>query len=199
TIEKSGEEPAINRYDVLAAAENMKVADANLKKAWAGHLPTVTLNNYWSFPQQGTNHTDNITIQLQANLPLISAGTVTASIRQAESVKRQAELLFSQTKRQASEDIRKAKDSRANSARLLILYEKSRNSAERNLEEQKSNYRYKSVSRLDLFLTEISLISSEIAYKRAFYQNFLNSTWYGVAIGDLPKFNSPIDSEKNGG
>lgn len=126
-------------------------------------------------------------MQLSINVPLLSAGTITAGIKQAESAVRQAELQLSQAKRIATDEIRKAYESSRNSARLLSLYSKALNSVESNLSSQRRGFSFKTVSRLELLISEISFLDSEIAYRRAFYQHSLNTIWYSVAIGELPK------------
>lgn len=181
------EERIAKRYDVIAAKENLKAAEFNLKKAWGGHLPSVTLNNYYTIPEHNTTPNKDITMQLSINVPLLSAGTITAGVKQAESALRQAELQLSQTKRIATDEIRKAYESSLNSARLLSLYSKARNSAESNLSSQRRGFSFKTVSRLELLVSETSFLDSEIAYRKAYYQHSLNTIWYSVAIGELPK------------
>lgn len=192
----SPEERIAKRYDVIAAKENLKMAELNLKKAWGGHLPSVTLNNYYTIPEHNTTPNKDITMQLSINVPLLSAGTITAGIKQAESAVRQAELQLSQAKRIATDEIRKAYESSRNSARLLSLYSKALNSVESNLSSQRRGFSFKTVSRLELLISEISFLDSEIAYRRAFYQHSLNTIWYSVAIGELPKLKKLKEEDK---
>lgn len=193
------EERIAKRYDVIAAQENLKMAELNLKKAWGGHLPSVTLNNYYTIPEHNTTPNKDITMQLSINVPLLSAGTITAGVKQAESAVRQAELQLSQAKRVASDEIRKAYESSLNSARLLALYAKARNSAESNLSSQRRGFSYKTTSRLELLVSETSFLDSEIAYRKAFYQHSLNAVWYSVAIGESPKLKKSKEEDRTGG
>lgn len=134
-------------------------------------------------------------MQLSINVPLLSAGIVTAGVKQAESALRQAELQLSQTKRIATDEIRKAYESSLNSARLLSLYSKARNSAESNLSSQRRGFSFKTVSRLELLVSE-TFLDSEIAYRKAYYQHSLNTIWYSVAIGELPKLKKLKEEDK---
>ncbi|WP_156469890.1 TolC family protein [Leptospira alstonii] len=193
------EERISKRYDVIAAKENLRMAELNLKKAWGGHLPSVTLNNYYTIPEHNTTPNKDITMQLSINVPLLSAGTITAGVKQAESAVRQAELQLSQAKRIATDEIRKSYESSLNSSRLLSLYSKARNSAESNLSGQRRGFSFKSVSRLELLISETSFLDSEIAYRRAYYQHSLNTIWYSVAIGELPKLKKSKEEDKTGG
>ncbi|TGM10164.1 TolC family protein [Leptospira barantonii] len=193
------EERIAKRYDVIAAKENLKMAELNLKKAWGGHLPSVTLNNYYTIPEHNTTPNKDITMQLSINVPLLSAGTITAGVKQAESAVRQAELQLSQSKRVATDEIRKAYESSLNSARLLSLYAKARNSAESNLSSQRRGFSFKTTSRLELLVSETSFLDSEIAYRKAYYQHSLNTIWYSVAIGELPKLKKSKEEDKTGG
>lgn len=193
------EERIAKRYDVIAAKENLKMAELNLKKAWGGHLPSVTLNNYYTIPEHNTTPNKDITMQLSVNVPLLSAGTITAGVKQAESAVRQAELQLSQAKRVASDEIRKAYESSLNSARLLSLYAKARNSAESNLSSQRRGFSFKTASRLELLVSETSFLDSEIAYRKAYYQHSLNTIWYSVAIGELPRLKKSREEDKTGG
>ncbi|TGM53377.1 TolC family protein [Leptospira adleri] len=193
------EERIAKRYDVIAAKENLKMAELNLTKAWGGHLPSVTLNNYYTIPEHNTTPNKDITMQLSINVPLLSAGTITAGVKQAESAVRQAELQLSQAKRIAVDEIRKAYESSLNSSRLLNLYSKARNSAEANLSSHRRGFSFKSTSRLELLVSETSFLDSEIAYRKAYYQHSLNTIWYGVAIGELPKLKKTREEDKTGG
>lgn len=193
------EEKIAKRYDIIAAQENLKMAELNLKKAWGGHLPSVTLNNYYTIPEHNTTPNKDITMQLSINVPLLSAGTITAGVKQAESGVRQAELQLSQAKRIASDEIRKSYESALNSARLLVLYSKARNSAESNLSSQRRGFSFKSTSRLELLVSETSFLDSEISYRKAYYQHSLNTIWYSVATGELPKLKKSKEGDQSGG
>lgn len=102
------EKSVSERYDIQIAKLQMEIANNELKTAYGGHLPSLTLDSYYTFA--GKNQTQNRDIfnQLIVQMPLISAGQVSAKVRQAESLKRQAVLRFVQTEKFAVQEVKKA-------------------------------------------------------------------------------------------
>lgn len=175
------------RSDVLAADANVKVADAGLLKAWGGHLPSVTLNNYYRLPQHGTGTNKYFTAQLTFQVPLLSMGAVNAAVRQAESVKRQADLQLKQTRRFAVEEIRRAYLSVSNSQRMITAYEKAVRAAEQNYRLQSRDYKNHLNTILEVLTALTNLQNNRNEYNKAVLQHKLNLIWLRVATGEFPR------------
>ncbi|MCB1193056.1 MAG: TolC family protein [Leptospiraceae bacterium] len=175
------------RADVKAAEYSMKVADSNLTKAWGGHLPTISLNSYYRLPRHNVPHNKDIFTQFVVQIPLLSAGTITASVKQAESAKRQAELTLSQTKRMAVEDVQTAYKGYKNSKGVLSAYREALDAAELSHRVQKQDYSQQLSTTLDLFNSLNSLHNAKNDYNTVLLQKELNRIWLGVATGEIPE------------
>ena len=114
-------------------------------------------------------------------------GTITAAVKQAESVKRQAELLLTQSVRFAREEVRKAYNSYVNSKQAEESYVSALNAMENNYEVVKRDYFRKSATSLDLLNAQIALKNAKEDLSRTLLQKQLNLVWLKVAIGKYPE------------
>ncbi|TGK20721.1 TolC family protein [Leptospira fluminis] len=182
------------RYDVRATDKSIQVADANKDKAWAGFIPSVALNNYFSFPVHGQTTPKDITAQLAITVPLTPLSQM-ADLKTAESMRKQAKLTASQTKRTASQEIRTAIESYQNSERILKIYEKAYQYARETAQSQIAGYRTGRNSRIEAITARLSTITAEMTYRRMIHQHALNRIALGVAIGEMPKI--PDEKKKD--
>ncbi|TGK02697.1 TolC family protein [Leptospira langatensis] len=173
------------RYDILAANQSVKVAEAQKSKAWVGFAPTIALNNYYSLPYPGTTTSKDITAQLQITMPLTPFSQM-ADLKTAESARKQAKLTASQTRRTATQEIRNAFESYKNSENILSIYQKAFVSARETSQSQTSGYRSGRNSRIEAIASRIGMINAEMIYRRMFHQHALNRVALGVSIGELP-------------
>ena len=93
------------RQDLVAAARALEAARLSVQAAINRYFPSVSINfNYFLYndPKSSQQWTGGIS----ANIPIFSAFSIEAQIRQAWSQYRQAGLFESQTRRQVTDDIR---------------------------------------------------------------------------------------------
>ena len=177
-----------NRYDVNAAKLNLEIAKSEVVKAYGGHLPTASIDTFYTFPSASTTgSTKDLVNQLIIQVPLISMGTITAAVKQAESIKRQAELQVTQSVRFAREEIRKAYNSYSNSKETEESYKKALTATEKNYQIIQSDYYKKAATSLDLLNAQIILRNAKEDLYRTRLQRQLNLVWLKVAIGEYPE------------
>ena len=177
-----------NRYDVNAAKLNLEIAKSEVVKAYGGHLPTASIDTFYTFPSASTTgSTKDLVNQLIIQVPLISMGTITAAVKQAESIKRQAELQVTQSVRFAREEIRKAYNSYSNSKETEESYKKALTATEKNYQIIQSDYYKKAATSLDLLNAQITLRNAKEDLYRTRLQRQLNLVWLKVAIGEYPE------------
>ncbi|MCB1142338.1 MAG: TolC family protein [Leptospiraceae bacterium] len=175
-----------NRPDVRAAEFNLNAARAEIKRAWGGHLPTVSLNGYYRIPRSGQPRNRDIFTQFVVQIPLLSAGTISSAVKEAESAGRQAEMVLEETKRTAGDEIRTTYRSYVNSGKILEAYKKSMEAAELNYKFQKRDLSQKLATSLDVFNALNTLQSSQNDYSRIQLQRYLYRVAFEIAIGNIP-------------
>ena len=186
---EQAEKTVENRNDVNAAKLNLEIAKSEVLKAYGGHLPTASVDTFYTFPSGNAANTarKDLVNQFIVQIPLISMGTITAAVKQAESVKRQAELQLTQSVRFAREEVRKAYNSYANSKMAEESYLAALNAMENNYEVVKRDYFRKSATSLDLLNAQIALKNAKEDLSRTLLQKQLNLVWLKVAIGKYPE------------
>jgi outer membrane protein len=175
------------RSDVLSAKAAMGVADAGLLQAHGQHLPSLSAQGNYYLEKDGGSSSPEWNVQLVASLPLFAGGTILAKERAAASKKRQAELQYSLIHRQALEDIRGAYQNLSSSIRQVEAYGKALEAAKKDYEAVARVRRLALNTNLDLLQSLTSLQNAQTNYNQAHYQSLINSIWYGVAVGELPK------------
>lgn len=177
-----------NRYDVNAAKLNLEIAKSEVLKAYGGHLPTASIDTFYTFPSGSTTgSTKDLVNQLIIQVPLISMGTITSAVKQAESIKRQAELQVTQSVRFAREEIRKAYNSYANSKETEDSYAKALIATEKNFQVIQRDYYKKAATSLDLLTAQIALRNAKEDLYKTRLQRQLNLVWLKVATGKYPE------------
>ena len=186
-IEKSIE----SRHDIEAAKINVEIAKAEVLKAYGGHLPTAAIDTFYTFPSGHiSGGTKDLVNQFVVQVPIISLGTVTSSIRQAESLKHQMDLQLTQTIRFAREEIRKAYNSYTHSKSMEISYKTALESTENSYKAISRDYNRKSATEIDLLNAKISVINAKEDLVRTALQKELNLVWLKVATDEYPDSNA---------
>ncbi len=186
---EDAEKTVENRYDVNAAKLNLEIAKSEVLKAYGGHLPTASVDTFYTFPSGHATggSTKDLVNQFIVQVPLISVGTITAAVKQAESIKRQAELQLTQSVRFAREEVRKAYNSYANSKKAEESYLTALKATESNYQVVERDYYKKSATSLDLLNAQIALKNAKEDVFRTALQKQLNLVWLKVAIGKYPE------------
>ncbi len=176
-----------NRYDIKAAEAAVKVAEADLYRAWGGHFPQLNVAGYYGIPGLNKSTNRDIYGQIALTFPIFSFGAVQAEVERAEAALREAKLTADQTRRSAEDEVRKAYDSYQQSGVILDSYEKALQSAETNYRLQRSDYSRQLNTILDLLTALSDLESARKDAMRSDLQQRLNRIWVGVATGELPE------------
>jgi outer membrane protein len=176
------------RHDVNAAKLNLEIAKSEVLKAYGGHLPTASIDTFYTFPSGNTTSgTKDLVNQFIIQVPLLSMGTVMAAVKQAESLKRQAELQLTQSVRFAQEEVRKAYSSYTHSKQAEESYRAALNATENNYKVVLRDYNKKSATIIDLLNSQIALQNAKEDLNRIKLQKQLNLVWLKVAIGEYPE------------
>ena len=175
------------RHDIQAAKINLEMAKSEVLKAYGGHLPTASVDTFYTFPSGHiAGGTKDLVNQFIVQVPLISLGTVSSAIKQAESLKHQMELQLTQTIRFAREEVRKAFNSYLHAISMEKSYTSALESTENSLNIIIRDYSKKSATELDLLNARIALITAKEDLNKTVLQKELNLVWLKVAIDEYP-------------
>ena len=143
------------RPDVQAALATAKASLEGVPIARAGHLPSLDLvgDNYFLRPGQPDG--PDWDVQLVLSIPIFQGGNVQSQIRQAQSVAHQYDLVLTQARRTAEQEIRTFHDAFAADRKQLEKLEETLGWSKKNFTAQQHDYRNGLVTNLDV-LTSIT-------------------------------------------
>ncbi len=173
------------RPDVLAAKNNLAIADLEVKKQRGFWLPTLTFDGGWvnqksAFPASRYSYG-----AIRFNVPLLQSGEVEARVAQAKARKIEAQLALEDAQRGAREDVRKALIDLRTAETALALAREQLAAAEAEYQQSFELYRAQESTSLDVAASETSLADA----RRAVAEETLNRdlaelrVWY--AAGQL--------------
>ncbi|HOO73446.1 MAG TPA: TolC family protein [Spirochaetota bacterium] len=174
-----------SRFDVRAAAEEVSVAKAEYLMAMRGNLPSVYLEGYYRLYHEDKTGPDYYGA-LGAELPLVDGGVTVAKIKEAESLKRQAELRLSQVRRAALQEIQDAFATYRSSIHEMGSFKKALDAAEGDYRAVVREYGLNLVTLLDVFNALTDLASSRDDYQQSVLNHCLSRIRLGVATGEFP-------------
>lgn len=181
---------ARNRWDVKAADETLDLARSELYAAYGGYLPSLYIDGaYYLYQEKSSGSsgakTRDYYFSLGAEIPLFTGGITAARVKEAESVRRQAELNLSKTIRLAEQDIADAYQRWESSAGETDAFNKALLSAEENYNTIKKEYGLNLVTILDVITSLKSLQTARNEYQTAELQHRLNRIQLGVAVSEF--------------
>jgi outer membrane protein len=180
------------RWDVKAAREYVEYAGAGVLSAWGLHLPSAYIEGSYILYQE-TRRTSatspyryrDYSINLGVEFPILGNDITFAKVREANSVKRQAELSLAGTMRAAGEEILDSYHSWKSSGESLEAYRRALASADDNYRTVSNEYRLNLVSILDVLTAITALQNARDDYETANLQHRLDRVRLGVAINEF--------------
>jgi len=169
------------RWDVRASVEQLEYTRTGVAAAWGGHLPNAYIEGSYYLYQQKIATAQNspsksrdYTISLGVELPIFSWGAVTARIKEAESIKRQAVLNLENTRRLAMQELIDSCRTLESSKTEMEAYKKALSSAEDSYRAVSADYRMRLVTVLDVLTSLLTLQTAHDDYERIILQNKLD-------------------------
>jgi outer membrane protein TolC len=200
------------RWDVKAAREQVEQAKAGLLAAYGTHLPSAYIEGGYMLYQEKpkssmldraldaykltspssvvsaaaskTKYQDYY-VSLGVEMPILSSDITFAKVREAHSVKRQADLGLSKTERLARQEFADSYKTWESSIGELEAYQKALASAEENYRLVDADYRLNQVTILDVLTSLTALQGARNDYERALLQSRLDRIRLGIAAGEF--------------
>jgi outer membrane protein len=157
------------RPDVKAARQRLSAARENVSVARGARQPSLDLNANRYLERKGNLKDVDWDVQLALTVPLYAGGSLQSQVREALSQSTQAELSTSQARRQAEQEIRAVYQSVVFDRSRLVALEKATESARKNYEVQRHDYRLGLVTNLDVLQALTAFQENQRALDRARY------------------------------
>ena len=162
------------RPDVKASQQRLSAAQENTKVARGAHLPSLDLNANRYLERTGNLKDSTWDVGIALTVPIYAGGLLQSRVSEAVSLRTQAELGASQVRRQAEQEIRSAYQSVVFDRSQLDALEKATESARKNYETQRRDYRLGLVTNLDVLQALTAFQQNQLALDRARYTTKLD-------------------------
>lgn len=163
------------RPDVKASQQRLTAAQENTTVARGANLPSLDLNanrylERTGYLRDATNLRDSDwDVEIALTVPIYAGGLLQSRVREAVSQRTQAELNVSQVSREAEQEIRSVYQVVVFDRTQLDALEKSTESARKNYEAQRRDYRLGLVTNLDVLQALTAFQQNQRALDRARY------------------------------
>lgn len=162
------------RPDVIAGRQRLSAARENTKVARGAHLPSLDLNANRYLERTGNLKDSTWDVGIALTVPIYAGGLLQSKVSEAVSQRTQAELSASQVSRQAEQEIRSIYQSVVFDRSQLDALEKATESARKNYEAQRRDYRLGLVTNLDVLQALTAFQENQRALDRARYTSKLD-------------------------
>ena len=162
------------RPDVSASRQRLSAAQENTKVARGAHLPSLDLNANRYLERTGNLRGSTWDVGIALTVPIYAGGLLQSKVSEAVSQRTQAELSASQVSRQAEQEIRSIYQSVVFDRSQLDALEKATESARKNYEAQRRDYRLGLVTNLDVLQALTAFQENQRALDRARYTSKLD-------------------------
>ena len=162
------------RPDVKASQQRLSAAQENTAVARGANLPSLDLNANRYLERTGNLKDSTWDVGIALTVPIYAGGLLQSRVSEAVSLRTQAELSASQVRRQAEQEIRSVYQSVVFDRSQLDALEKATESARKNYETQRRDYRLGLVTNLDVLQALTAFQQNQRALDRARYATKLD-------------------------
>lgn len=172
------------RWDIRAAQERIKIADAAMWGSIGEYLPSVFLEGSYRLWAKREQYGPEYYGALGFEVPLV-AGAVPGRVEEMKSVKRQAELTLSAGRKNAEKEIRDAYQAWKSSSDETAFYRNALAASEENHRTIMEEYRLNLVTILDVITALESLQNTRNDYERVLLQHKIDRIRLGNAVNEF--------------
>ena len=185
-----------DRPDVKSAMAGAQASNEGVPIAKGGHWPSLDLlgNSYFDRPGQPSNESD-WDVQLVLTVPLFEGGIVQSQVRQAKSVAHQSELVLSQTRRLAEQEIRTLHSLYSADQKQVAKLDETVGWSKKNYEAELRDYRNGLVTNLDVLQAINTYQDSQRLLDRQRFNVRLDGVKLQAATGQRPEVNVDVEEK----
>lgn len=176
-----------NNLEVKLAAQELKIARANISTRRAGHYPEVTLNMSYSDRDSNDPYRESTDAQasVQFELPLYEGGYTSANVRQGEYAVKASESTLTNARRLARQRIRESLRNIQGGLQQLAALGESIDSSRLFLEAAEKGEQLGLRDLVDVLDARAELYDLRIQYVDGLRQYLFSRLELEVAVGDL--------------
>lgn len=163
-----------NSPEILSAKYALEVAQQEVEKKQAGHLPTLDLVGVRSYSENDSNNTlgsqfDTTTVALQFNVPIFAGGFVNASVRQSVSRVEAAREELNQKTRDANTNIQKYYQHLQSELLSMQAYTQAVKSSEIALDGTSKSFNSGFRTNIDVLNAQQRLYENKLKLSKSYY------------------------------
>ena len=174
------------RADILAAQQQVQVADRQVAIAKGGHYPSLDLTSNYYFTRTGILATSDWDVGLALVIPLFQGGGVNAAVKESVEGKRIAELNSSETLRAAERDMAISYQNYLQVQEQLNYVKNAMTKFEEAYRLNRRDYQNGLVTNLDVLQSLSYYIDSKRTYNSLFAMAHMNYKNLEAQAGVLP-------------
>jgi outer membrane protein len=175
-----------SRPDLKMRSLQLEAAEKGVGVAWGAHLPSIDLNGNYYFKRFGFFDQIPWDFGVSLSLPILNGGIISSRVAEANSVKMQAELAVTKTKRAAVQEIQSLYAVLQADLEQLKSLNESRDLNEINFKQQTREYRNGLVNNLEVLQALTSFEESKRNLDRARFQTKIDYLKLETAAGHYP-------------
>lgn len=164
----------------------LEAAEKGVGVAWGAHLPSIDLNGNYYFKRFGFFDQIPWDFGVSLSLPILNGGIISSRVAEANSVKMQAELAVTKTKRAAVQEIQSLYAVLQADLEQLKSLNEARDLNESNFKQQTREYRNGLVNNLEVLQALTSFEDSKRNLDRARFQTKIDYLKLETAAGHYP-------------
>ena len=174
------------RPDIMAANQQVKLADKQIEISKGGHYPSLDLIGNYYLTRTGVLATSDWDIGLAVNLPLYLGGSIQAQVRESVGMRTVAQLDSAQMLRTAERDLAVNYQNYVQIFEQLNTLKQALEKAEEAYKLNRRDYQYGQVTNLDV-LTALNLyIETKRSYQNLYCVAHMAYNNLEASIGVLP-------------
>lgn len=170
----------VSRPDLHAARSRFEASDSAVGVARGAHLPSIDVSGNYYFIRRGVNRNVDWDAAVTLSMPIFQGGLIASQVREAASIRKQAELDLARLERQAEQEVRSSYATVQAGFRQLEELKRARELAEKLYREQSREYRLGLVSNVDVLISLTSYQDTVRALDRGRYA--LRRDWTELEI-----------------
>lgn len=177
---------ALDRPDLKARLAEIEIANEGISQAKGFHYPVVDMFGNYYLKRTGVLQDSKWDVGVTASLPLYQGGTTVSLVREAVDRKYEVSLTLEESKRSIQRDVTVLHESVTRALKQLQVLETALHKSEDSYKENLKDYRYGSVTNLDVIIALNAFVETKRTKDRIYYQTLMSFKNLEAQAGVLP-------------
>lgn len=175
-----------DRPDLKARMAEIEMADEGISQSKGLHYPTVDVFGNYYLKRTGVLQDSKWDVGVTASMPLYQGGTTVSLVREAVDKKYEVSLTLEESKRAIQRDVSVLHESVTRAMKQLKELETALHKSEESYKENLKDYRYGSVTNLEVITALNAFVETKRSKDRIYYQTLMSFKNLEAQAGVLP-------------